>query len=177
MHACRRVFEREACLQVSCGTTGEFSSLSVEERQRVTEIAAEEFGARGGNVIVHISACDVATCVQLARHAQRQCCAALLLLPPFYFHDAEPAGLQAWLAGVLAGLEPMHAYCMLACTHACMFVCKYEYGWMDGWMDVCLCACVCVRTCLYVCMHSACVCVCVCVCVCLSVCLSVCLCV
>ena len=88
MHACRRVFEREACLQVSCGTTGEFSSLSVEERQRVTEIAAEEMGARGGNVIVHISACDVATCVQLARHAQRQCCAALLLLPPFYFHDA-----------------------------------------------------------------------------------------
>ena len=122
MHAFRRVFEREACLQVSCGTTGEFSSLSVEERQRVTEIAAEEFGARGGNVIVHISACDVATCVQLARHAQRQCCAALLLLPPFYFHDAEPAGLQAWLAGVLAGLDRMNAYCRHACIHACLFV-------------------------------------------------------
>ena len=39
---------------VSCGTTGEFSSMSLDERRRVTEIVAEECHPRGVRVVCHI---------------------------------------------------------------------------------------------------------------------------
>lgn len=90
---------------VSCGTTGEFCSMVESERRRVTEIVAEEVHARQGNVICHISACDTKTCIGLAQHAKRLNCAAVLLLPPYYFHDADPRGVEGFFSCVLSAID------------------------------------------------------------------------
>jgi len=63
------------------------------------------------NVICHISSCDTQTCIQLAEHAKAQQCAAVLLLPPFYFAGVDPAGIEDFFTRVLSAIDmPVFLY-------------------------------------------------------------------
>ena len=132
---------------VSCGTTGEFASMNLDERKRVTEIVAQECHGRGVRVVCHISCCDVSSSIQLARHAQQLQCAAVLLLPPYYFHAAEPAGVEAFFDSVVRAVElpvvlyniPKHTgnsitadmYARLAAAHTHVVGIKDSSGTLD----------------------------------------------
>lgn len=70
---------------VAGGTTGEFSSLTIAERRRLTELCASNFD---GKTVAHVSSSCLQECLDLCSHAKEAGCAAVLLLPPFYFHGA-----------------------------------------------------------------------------------------
>lgn len=74
---------------IAGGTTGEFSSLTLPERRRVLETCRKAFD---GEVIAHVSSTCAGEVRELAGHAAGHA-DALLLLPPYYYADAPPAGV------------------------------------------------------------------------------------
>ena len=67
---------------VPVGSTGEFASLSNDERRQVTEIVVEQSAGRAP-VIVHTGATTTKEAVELSQHAAQSGAAGLLLLPPY----------------------------------------------------------------------------------------------
>jgi 4-hydroxy-tetrahydrodipicolinate synthase len=74
---------------IPCGSTGEFPSLSTEERKRVTEIVVDQ--ARGRVPVVPQTGSDSTTLtIDLSRHAEKVGAEAVMVLPPY----SEPLGLD-----------------------------------------------------------------------------------
>ncbi len=84
---------------VVCGTNGEATSLSVEERKRTVEAAV----AHRGNltIVAGTGAASVTDAVELTRHAAQAGADAALALPPFFFKDPNVAGLAAYFEAIL----------------------------------------------------------------------------
>ena len=72
---------------VPCGSTGEVTSLTPDERRRVTEIVHEQAAGRL-QVVPHVGALVTRDAVALARHAEACGASAVLAITPFY----EPIG-------------------------------------------------------------------------------------
>ena len=68
---------------VPCGSTGEFTTLSSEERKRVTEVAAEA-AAGAVPVVPQTGALTTRETVDLSKHAEGVGAAAVMVVPPFY---------------------------------------------------------------------------------------------
>lgn len=68
---------------VPCGSTGEFTVLSLAERKQVTEECIKAAQGRVP-VIVSTGALSTAEGVELSRHAVEAGAAALMVVPPFY---------------------------------------------------------------------------------------------
>ena len=68
---------------VSCGSTGEFTTLSSEERRRVTEVVTEA-AAGAVPVVAQTGALTTKEAVELSKHAEGVGCAAVMVVPPFY---------------------------------------------------------------------------------------------
>ncbi|MCH9036755.1 MAG: 4-hydroxy-tetrahydrodipicolinate synthase [Chloroflexi bacterium] len=68
---------------IPCGGTGEFATLSFEERKRVTEITVDQVNKRIP-VMAHTGACSTWEVIELSRHAESAGCDALMIVPPFY---------------------------------------------------------------------------------------------
>lgn len=68
---------------IPCGSTGEFPSLSVSERRRVTEIVVQ---AADGRVPVapHTGALSTREAIELSQHAESVGASAVMVIPPFY---------------------------------------------------------------------------------------------
>ncbi|MCS7022505.1 MAG: dihydrodipicolinate synthase family protein [Gemmataceae bacterium] len=77
------------------GTTGEFSSLSIEERLALASRWLEVGRAYGLAVLVHVGANCLKDSQLLAVNAQRQGAIGIALLSPHYFKPATPADLVA----------------------------------------------------------------------------------
>lgn len=84
-----------------CGTTGEGSSLTIDERRRVAEawIAAAPPGLR---VIVHVGHTCLEDCRALAAHAEAAGAGGIACLAPYFFRPAGPAAMTEWCAAVAA---------------------------------------------------------------------------
>jgi len=100
-----------------CGTTGEGSSLTMEERRQVAErwVAVAPAGLR---VIVHVGHTSLADCRTLAAHAQSIGADSIACLSPFFFKPAGVEGLVEWceqVAGAAPGL-PFYYYHMPSMT-------------------------------------------------------------
>lgn len=67
---------------VPVGSTGEFASLSNDERREVADIVIDQAAGRAP-VVVHTGATTTKEAVELSRHAERSGAAGLLLLPPY----------------------------------------------------------------------------------------------
>src|SRR6516162_2824143 len=68
---------------IPCGSTGEFVTLSTEERKRVTEVVVDQ--ARGRvPVVPHVGSTSTAVAVDLARHAERAGADAVMAVNPYY---------------------------------------------------------------------------------------------
>ncbi|MFC1944450.1 dihydrodipicolinate synthase family protein [Chloroflexota bacterium] len=89
------------------GTTGEFASLTIEERKSVLEYCRGRFA---GYIVAHVSACAVKDCITLLEHASQYSDAALIL-PPYYYSNATITGLQAFFESVIGRSSlPVYLY-------------------------------------------------------------------
>lgn len=75
---------------VTCGSTGEFSMLSYEERKRVTEVVADEASDRIP-VIEGVTAVGTEHAVMFAKHAKDLGLDAVMAAPSYYFKLDEEA--------------------------------------------------------------------------------------
>lgn len=88
---------------VVCGTTGEGTSLSVEERERA--IATVREYASDLKVIAGTGCANLPETVRLSRFAQQQGCDTILVIPPFYYKGVSDEGLTAYYMRLLDAVE------------------------------------------------------------------------
>lgn len=89
------------------GSTGEFPSLTLQERMQLLEAARQGFP---GRIVAHISTTCVSDSRELLGHAADFADAALLL-PPYYYADSSEAGLVAFFEQVAGASDlPLFAY-------------------------------------------------------------------
>lgn len=84
---------------ITNGTTGEFPSLTLNERQKVVEFVRENFL---GTIVNNVSA----TCVSDVRDliaGTEGCADAVLLLPPYYYSACRNDGLCRFFVSALTG--------------------------------------------------------------------------
>ncbi|CAL8464129.1 g3664 [Coccomyxa elongata] len=99
------------------GTTAEFSSMTMEERVRVTELARAHWP---GIIVNNVSAASYHDAQALLQHSQQPMTGlqgeqvsvdAALLLPPYYFAGMAEEGLERWLRQVLeVAHQPVYLY-------------------------------------------------------------------
>jgi 4-hydroxy-tetrahydrodipicolinate synthase len=87
-----------------CGTNGEGPSLSYAERCAVIDAAVCNRGAL--QLAAGTGTTSVAETIALSRYALEAGVDAALLLPPYYFRDADEDGLIAYFRAVCDGLPP-----------------------------------------------------------------------
>ena len=83
---------------VPLGTTGEFTTMTHEERKHVTEAVIEAAAGRVG-VFPHTGAQSTAETIELSVHAQQAGAKGLMIVPPYYDPLSIPA-LHAHLTAV-----------------------------------------------------------------------------
>lgn len=92
-----------------CGTTGEFASLTLEERMRVAERWID--ASKGAlSVIVHVGSTCLADARALASHAQEKGAHAIAAVPPFYLKPACLGDLVDFLAALAAAAPELPFY-------------------------------------------------------------------
>jgi 4-hydroxy-tetrahydrodipicolinate synthase len=105
--ALRRLVERQVQAGshgvTVCGTTGEPGLLSIEERERVLELAIE---AAGGQipVLAGTGTADLRSTVRLTEHAERSGATAVLVVVPYYVKPSQH-GLVDYFTRVAAETE------------------------------------------------------------------------
>ena len=67
-----------------CGSTGEFATLSLEDRKAVAKACVEAANGRG-TIMVHIGAVSTADSCMLAKHAADIGADVVSSVPPFYY--------------------------------------------------------------------------------------------
>ena len=83
---------------VPLGTTGEFTTMTHDERKHVTEAVIEAAAGRTG-VFPHTGAQSTAETIELSVHAQKAGATGLMIVPPYYDPLSIPA-LHAHLTAV-----------------------------------------------------------------------------
>ncbi len=68
---------------VACGSTGEFTALSSDERRRIVEIVVDQAGGRVP-VIAHTGATSTAEAIRLSRHAEKVGADIVMAIAPYY---------------------------------------------------------------------------------------------
>ncbi|MER3472471.1 MAG: dihydrodipicolinate synthase family protein [Armatimonadota bacterium] len=85
------------------GTTGEGTSLSVDERERAIATVREHADAL--KVIAGTGCANLPETIRLSRFAQREGCDAVLVLPPFYYKPVSEEGLIAYFMRLLDSVD------------------------------------------------------------------------
>jgi 4-hydroxy-tetrahydrodipicolinate synthase len=65
------------------GSTGEFASLTMDERRQVVEVVLQAAGGRVP-IVPHVGAIATRDVVTLARHAKQHGAAGVMVVPPYY---------------------------------------------------------------------------------------------
>jgi 4-hydroxy-tetrahydrodipicolinate synthase len=82
------------------GTTGEATSFSLAQRQRVMT-AYKDAGLPLERLMVGTGAASLADAIALTRHAAGLGFGGALVLPPFYYKNVSDDGLQAYVAAIV----------------------------------------------------------------------------
>jgi len=107
--AARAVKHAQSLLEAGCdgitlfGTTGEGPAFSVAERTGFVD-ALVAGGIPARRIIVCTAAASNVDQIALARHAVQRDCAAVLLLPPFFFRNPTEQGVIDSVAEVIDGV-------------------------------------------------------------------------
>lgn len=95
------------------GTTGEATSFSLAQRQRVMS-ALKESGLPMGRLMVGTGAASIADAEALTRHAATLGFAAALIIPPFYYKGISNAGMVRFFERLVAATAakpiPLYLY-------------------------------------------------------------------
>lgn len=92
-----------------CGSTGECTSMTLDERKRVLEAWVAAAAGRM-RVIAHVGGTCQADCVELARHAAAQGVDAVGAIAPFYFKPATVEALIAFYKPIADAAAPIPFY-------------------------------------------------------------------
>lgn len=100
---------------VPCGSTGEFSTLTRAERERIVEVVVEQAAGRVP-VVPHTGATSTREAIELSRHAEKVGVEAIMVVAPYYepFSIPEVKKYYADVAGSVA--IPVMAYNLPAAT-------------------------------------------------------------
>jgi dihydrodipicolinate synthase/N-acetylneuraminate lyase len=104
---------------IPCGSTGEFTSLSLAERRRVTEVVVK---AAAGRVPVapHTGALTAREAIELSTHAQEAGASAVMLIAPFY-EPLQFADIKEYYRAVAAAIDiPIIIYNLPGATNVCL---------------------------------------------------------
>ncbi len=95
------------------GTTGEGPSHSMRERMETLEALVESGAAPADRLMPGIGGCALPEVAELARHAAGLGCAAVMVLPPFFFANADDEGLYRYFATLIDRLgTPVPRICL-----------------------------------------------------------------
>jgi len=98
------------------GSSGEFSSLTIEERKRLYELSVEE--AKGKvPVLAGVSHSSTKVAVELAKHAEKAGADAVQATPPFYFQSSQSSLFKHYKAIKEAVNIPVAMYDNVGTTH------------------------------------------------------------
>lgn len=103
VHHARTLLQEGAHGLAILGTTSEANSLTLDERRQVVDCLVNA-GIPAAKLLPGTGACAVDDAVALSRHAARLGCAAILLLPPFYYKAISDDGLFAFVATLIERL-------------------------------------------------------------------------
>ena len=92
-----------------CGTTGEFATLTVDQRKAVAEASIEAAAGRG-TVVVQVGAVATEDSCELARHAAQAGAQAVSSVPPFYYPSTKEMVLNHYRRIAEAGGIPVVIY-------------------------------------------------------------------
>lgn len=92
-----------------CGSTGESTSLSSEEREAVAQAYADAAAGRVP-VAIHVGHCSLAEARRLALHARKIGAAAIAACPPWYFKPATVPILVDCLAEITRAVPDVPFY-------------------------------------------------------------------
>ncbi len=92
------------------GTTGEFPSLTAQERADIARVAIEELGPE--RTVVHVGAADAHSCIGNIDAARRAGARRIAILTPYYL-PASPAALQTFFTETLQAAEGLESYIYL----------------------------------------------------------------
>jgi len=96
----KRVLHEGCTGLVPFGTTGEATSLGLDERRALLN-ALVEGGVAPGLMLAGTGNCALPDCVRLTREAVAHNCAGVLLLPPFYYKGISNEGIFRFIAEVI----------------------------------------------------------------------------
>ena len=85
-----------------CGSTGEWSSLSFDERKRLLQRWTQVARGTPLRVLVHVGSNCLSEAQELAQHAERCGAHGIAALGPFYFKPTSAAVLADWCAAIAA---------------------------------------------------------------------------
>lgn len=109
---CRWLVDNKAGLAIF-GTNSEAASLSVAERQSLTEQLLDA-GIPASKMMPGTGACALPDAVSLARHASDRGVAGLLVLPPFFYKGVSDDGVFAYYSEIIervgSGCAPIYLY-------------------------------------------------------------------
>lgn len=97
---CQRLLADGATGLAILGTTSEANSLSLDERRAAID-AVLAAGIPAARIIPGTGSASISDAIALTRHATAAGCAAVLLLPPFYYKGVSDDGLFAFVAKVI----------------------------------------------------------------------------
>lgn len=107
--ALRQLVERQLADGVEgfycCGSSGEGLLMTVDERKRFVECVLEQAAGRVP-VIAHIGTIRTAEVIDLARHARDHGCAAVSMIPPYYYKFTQPE-IAGYYEDVIAAVPDM----------------------------------------------------------------------
>lgn len=109
---CHGLINRGCQGVVLFGTTGEGTSFSLEEREKTIKNVIK-LGINPKRLIVGISFCAIDDVVKLASTAIEQACAAVLILPPFFYNGVNDAGIIAFYKEVIQKISDPHLKILL----------------------------------------------------------------
>ena len=82
------VIDKGVTAVVPCGSTGEFTSMSIEERKKVIEITVNQVKGRA-KVIAGTGDAGTDTAIELTKYAEKVGADAALIVSPFYFKPTD----------------------------------------------------------------------------------------
>jgi len=92
-----------------CGTTGESSSMTIEERKNVLEEWVNQIGGRI-KVIAHVGGTCQSECIDLAKHAASMKVNAVGAIGPYYFKPSTVEDLIDFYKPIAEAINPIPFY-------------------------------------------------------------------
>lgn len=92
---------------LTCGTTGEFASLTLDERKQIVEYCRKHYS---GKIVHHIGTSSIQDTLQLLEHATDYS-DAVMSLPPYYYANTTEEGIYQYFRTILmASTHPFYIY-------------------------------------------------------------------